>query len=104
VLTHDTIYTLKLRRRGIDIDAPQPASVMARVTVAEAMGTLPKPLFPEEPLAAVIARFAAERADTLPVIDSTGKLLGVIAATDVEQALGEQASTENGHLYAAALV
>ena len=36
-ITDDTIYTLKLRRRGIDIDAPAP-SRMAQITVAEAMG------------------------------------------------------------------
>lgn len=104
LITRDTIYTLKLRRRGIDIDAAQPASVMARITVAEAMGTLPKPLSPDDPLAAVTARFAAERADTLPVIDRSGKLLGVIAATDVEQALGEQDTGEDGPLSAATLV
>jgi chloride channel protein, CIC family len=103
LLTRDTIYTLKLRRRGIDIDATQPASPMARIAVAEAMGALPRPLSPEEPLSAVIGRFAAERADTLPVIDKDGKLLGVIAATDVEQALGGQEAAD-GQLAAAMLV
>ena len=40
-VTRDTIYTLKLRRRGIDID--QPAAIrMAQITVAEAMGDLPR--------------------------------------------------------------
>ena len=39
-LTDDTIYTLKLRRRGIDIDRPQ-GTLMAQIGVSEAMGELP---------------------------------------------------------------
>ena len=31
-LTRDTIYTLKLRRRGIDIDAPLAPSAMAQMS------------------------------------------------------------------------
>jgi CIC family chloride channel protein len=90
--TRETIYTLKLRRRGIDIDAPAPASPMSQITVAKAMGELPRPLAPEQPLHEVIARFTAERTDTLPVLDRDGRLLGVIAAVDVEQALGRSAN------------
>jgi CIC family chloride channel protein len=99
-LSADTIYTLKLRRRGIDIDAPPPASPMDQISVAEAMGELPRALAPEEPLRGVIARFTAERTDALPVLDQDGRLLGVIAAVDVEQALGR--STDD--LSAGALV
>ena len=85
-LTRDTIYTLKLRRRGIDIDAPQ-ATLMAQINIADAMGKLPRPLTPEQPLHDVLDRFTNERADALPVIDANGMLLGVITATDVEQAI-----------------
>jgi CIC family chloride channel protein len=53
------------------------------------MGTLPRALSPQEPLQAVIARFATERADALPVIDGDGRLLGIVAATDLEQAIGQ---------------
>lgn len=48
-LTRDTIYTLKLRRRGIDLDAPRRASPMSHVTVGEAMGKPPRSLRPEQP-------------------------------------------------------
>ncbi len=89
LVSGDTIYTLKLRRRGIDIDAPQHGGVMAQIKVSEAMGTLPRALSPQEPLQAVIARFATERADALPVIDGDGRLLGIVAATDLEQAIGQ---------------
>jgi CIC family chloride channel protein len=86
-LTKDTIYTLKLRRRGIDIDKP-PGTLMAWISVGEAMGELPRPLTPEQPLRTVLDRFAGERAEALPVIDPDGTLLGIVTAADVEQAIG----------------
>lgn len=100
VLTRDTIYTLKLRRRGIDIEAGSSTALMAQISVAEAMGSLPRPLSPEEPLQAVIARFTAERVDALPVIDGDGRLRGIVAATDVEQAIGEAGARDGEHLAA----
>jgi CIC family chloride channel protein len=89
-ITKDTIYTLKLRRRGIDIDAPLPSNPMGRIAVAEAMGEMPRPLSPGEPLQAIIERLAGERSELLPVIDEGGLLLGVVGAVDVEQAIGNR--------------
>ena len=86
-ITRDTIYTLKLRRRGIEIDAPPP-SRMAQITVAEAMDQTPEPLKTDQPLHKIVARFAAERTDSLPVIADDGSLAGIIAASDIELALG----------------
>jgi CIC family chloride channel protein len=85
-LTADTIYTLKLRRRGIDIDLPQ-GTLMTQIEVGEAMDELPRPLAPCQPLREVLGRFAAERADALPVADRHGTLLGVVTAGDVERAI-----------------
>ncbi len=90
--TRDTIYTLKLLRRGIDIEAPAPSSLMAQITVGEALGELPRPLNPDEPLREVLDSFAAERTNALPVIDTAGSLLGVVSAGDVEQALANSPS------------
>jgi CIC family chloride channel protein len=87
-ITKDTIYTLKLRRRGIEIDAPPP-SRLAQITVAEAMGQPPRALMREEPLREIVERFATERTDSLPVTDATGSLMGIIAASDVERALSD---------------
>ena len=91
--TRDTIYTLKLRRRGIDIDAPAPSSLMAQISVGEALEEMPRPIDADVPLAEVLDRFAAERTNALPVIDADGSLLGVVSAGDVELAL---ASSPNG--------
>jgi CIC family chloride channel protein len=87
-LTRDTIYTLKLRRRGIDVDTPTVTNLMAQLTVGDAMGQLPQPLTRDQSLRDALARLSADRVDALPVIDTSGILLGVLNATDVEEALG----------------
>ena len=94
-VTEDTIYTLKLRRRGIDIDAPIPDSLMAQITVREAAAQLPRPLHPDQPLRDMLDRFAAERTNALPVIGDDGALLGVISAGDVEQAIAGSRGDQN---------
>ena len=93
--TRDTIYTLKLRRRGVDIDAPAPSGLMARITVAEALGELPRPLSPDLPVPEILDRFVAERTNALPVISGDGSLLGVVSAGDVEQALANPQGAAN---------
>ncbi len=72
--------------RGIDIDQP---SCVAQIAVDKALGALPRPLSPTELLDIVVARLAAERSETLPVIDADSHLLGVVAASDVERALND---------------
>jgi CIC family chloride channel protein len=93
--TRDTIYTLKLRRRGIDIDAPTPSGLMAQITVGEAAGRLPQALDPAQSLRNVLDRFAAERTNALPVIAEDGSLLGVVSAGDVEQALASSSGASD---------
>jgi CIC family chloride channel protein len=92
-LTRDTIYTLKLRRRGVEIETPRSASPMAQITVADAMGRPPRALAPDQPLPDLVDRFAADRTDSLPVIDAEGKLIGVVAAADVEHAVTRAATS-----------
>jgi CIC family chloride channel protein len=86
-ITRDTIYTLKLRRRGVDIDAMRSTNLMRQITVADAMGRPPRALVPDQPLSELIDRFAAERSDSLPVIDHDQKLVGIVAAGDIERAI-----------------
>ncbi len=100
-LTRDTIYTLKLRRRGVDLDAPRASGLMGRITVGEAMGSPPRPLRPGQPLDELVARFGSERTSALPVADDDGGLLGVVSAVDLERAIAKGA--DEGELTVAAL-
>jgi CIC family chloride channel protein len=83
-LSSDTIYTLKLRRRGITM-RPRVVSVMQAVPVAEAMSAMPTPLAADAPLSTMVERFARERAEALPVLDADGRLAGVVSAIAVEE-------------------
>jgi CIC family chloride channel protein len=86
-ITKDTIYTLKLRRRGIDIDEPASVSEMSRIPLSDALAAAPAALSPQADIETMIERFS-EGPSTLPVIED-GRLLGVVSAEDVERAIDE---------------
>ncbi len=89
LLSHDTIYTLKLRRRGIDLDSARLVSPLAGASVRDVMEELPSPLpgaLPLEDAADVIARSGH---GVLPVIGRDGAYLGVVTARAVAEALTE---------------
>jgi chloride channel protein, CIC family len=98
-LTGDTIYTLKLRRRGIDIDHRAPEGPMHAVTVGEAMRSMPGSVNSDVPLEELIGRFSQGGEQALPVVDRSGALVGVVSIGDLEPALAES----NGSRTAAAL-
>lgn len=89
LISRDTIYTRKLLRRGIDLQAPDRA--LARIPVAAAAGSLPAPLRPGATLTDLAARFAMDGSTALPVVDDTGRLLGVVPALEVERAVQDAA-------------
>jgi CIC family chloride channel protein len=91
LLSRDTIYTLKLRRRGIDIMRGRGANLMQLLRVAEAMQPLPPALGAETPLDAVIARLGETASDGLPVVGPAGGYLGTLSTQEVEQAIRENA-------------
>ncbi len=89
-LTADTIYTHKLRRRGVDlglsetIDAPA-----ARRSVAEVMLEPPEPIEEDTPLAAVAEALALSPQGVLPVRHRTGGYAGIVTARVVAEAIAD---------------
>ncbi|HEX4248144.1 MAG TPA: chloride channel protein, partial [Pseudonocardia sp.] len=88
-LSRDTIYTLKLHRRGIDLDGTEERHALAGHTVAEAMETPPEPLRASDPIALAAARLATSSHGVLPVVDADGGYLGTVRARTVAEALAE---------------
>jgi CIC family chloride channel protein len=90
-LSRDTIYTLKLRRHGIDIMRGRGANLMQLLRVVEAMQELPLALDSRTPLNEVIARLGDAPTDGLPVVDEGGAYRGTVTSQQVEQAMRENA-------------
>ena len=90
-LSRDTIYTLKLRRRGVDIRRGRAADLMEILNVSDALQPVPGSLAPDMPLDAVIERLSAERRDSLPVIDADGTYLGAVTSHEARESVQDNA-------------
>jgi CIC family chloride channel protein len=91
LITRDTIYTLKLRRRGIDLLRERATNPMQVMTVGDAMELVPQPLAVDTGLAAAIKRLANEQRDALPVVDADACYRGMVTAREVERAIQDRA-------------
>ncbi|TQJ91236.1 chloride channel protein [Streptomyces sp. SLBN-31] len=101
LLTHDTIYTLKLRRRGIDLEGPVPGARIGTQRVSAVMEPLPSPLTVSTALADAADLLSLSGHGALPVVDDVGGYTGVVTAQAVAEALAEQpedAPTQVGQL------
>ncbi|AWZ05768.1 MULTISPECIES: chloride channel protein [unclassified Streptomyces] len=85
VLSRDTVYTTKLRRRGVDLDLTGPAAVEVRT----AMGPPPAELAPGTGLRAAVTAMIEVGAGRLPVVDGNGRYEGSVGALALSRALHE---------------
>ncbi|MFR0355598.1 chloride channel protein [Streptomyces sediminimaris] len=90
LLTGDTIYTLKLRRRGIDLEGAAPGARIGTQRVGAVMEPLPSPLPVSTTLPDAADLLSLSGHGALPVVDDGGDYAGVITAQAVAQALAEQ--------------
>ncbi|WP_414710917.1 chloride channel protein [Pseudonocardia sp.] len=98
VLNRDTIYTLKLRRRGIDLDGDQERQALAGRTVAQVMESPPEPLRADDTVARAAARLSESAHGVLPVAAEDGSYLGTLRARSVAEALAEHQSVTVGDI------
>jgi CIC family chloride channel protein len=85
-LHKESIYTLKLTRRGIRLRRGRDIDVMENLTVAEAMRPAPEPIPGNIPLRMVPSLLESVRMHGLPVVKENGTLCGVVTVQDVEEA------------------
>jgi CIC family chloride channel protein len=97
LLGHDSIYTLKLRRRGIQLRRSQ-TPLMQRLTVADAMRRTPEPIPAQARLAALVDRFASGRDQALPVMSDDGTYAGVITLHTLDDAAADRPDATAGEL------
>ncbi|MFG2416959.1 chloride channel protein [Streptomyces goshikiensis] len=89
LLSRDTIYTLKLRRRGIDLDASAPGAPLGGQRLEEVMEKAPKPLLAACGLADAAEFLSRSPHGVLPVVDAEGGFRGTLTAQAVAELLAE---------------
>ena len=87
VISKDSIYTLKLSRRGIHLREGQDVDVMQGVTVGEAMSPNAEVVPLDMSLNDLAAQFAHTHHHGYPVVDAAGELAGVVSISDLERSM-----------------
>jgi CIC family chloride channel protein len=88
-ITGDTIYTLKLRRRGVDLGTRGETLQARRRHVRDVMSPVPPGVSRHAVLAEVAAALGETQFGILPVVDDSGDYLGVVTARGVSDALAD---------------
>jgi len=85
-LFKDSIYTLKLSRRGVRLERGRDVDVMQGVLVGEAMTTNPDTVDADLSLVELDHAFVATHHHGFPVLDRDGTLFGMVTIQDLERA------------------
>ncbi len=85
-LQRDSVYTLGLARKGIRIERGRDVDVLASLRVDEVMQTDPAVIAEGEPLSAAVDLLMKSHSHGAPVVDSAGRLVGVLSLQDIDRA------------------
>jgi CIC family chloride channel protein len=85
----ESIYTLKLTRRGIHLRSGRDVDVMESVRVEEVMVREPVTIPHDLPVSLLAGEFIRTGRHGFPVVDEEGKLFGVVSLVDYRRAARE---------------
>ena len=86
-LQGDSIYTLKLRRKGVRLHEGREQAVLGRLKVADAMTTAVVTIPETTPFRQVVRMVTGSSGHTFPVVDPAGKVTGLLDFDDVRGSL-----------------
>ncbi|UCC48135.1 MAG: chloride channel protein [Gemmatimonadota bacterium] len=93
-LQRGSIYTMKLLRRGVDIQKGRAVNVLQHVPVRDVMRTDVVTVRPDADLYSLISKFIDHPGSTLFVVDENDRLEGIITADDIRPVMRDPASFE----------
>jgi len=87
IISQESIYTLKLTRRGIHLEHGQDIDIMQAVSVGEVMTTDVDVVSLHLPLIVLAEEFARTTHHGFPVINELDELIGVVSVQDLRRAM-----------------
>ncbi|MCD6567799.1 MAG: chloride channel protein [Dehalococcoidia bacterium] len=88
-LSHESIYTLKLARRGVSIQRPEEAAFLSNITVGEVMTRHFPTMLAQKSVPELVEKLNKTGHHGLPVIDGEGCLYGMVTLSDVESRIAD---------------
>ncbi len=86
-VSRDSVYTARLRDRGIEIQDTPEVNLMDSVTVAEAMDEVVDCVPVNMPVPQLMEKLGRDHERGYPVVDVDGNLAGIVTMRDVEETL-----------------
>lgn len=92
-LFRESIYTLKLKLKGISLQRGRNVDVLESVTVEEVMGAA-QTLSPNTPLREAVDRLTRAHENAFAIVDAQGDLIGVLSLSDLDRAVDNELDLE----------
>ena len=89
-LMKESIYTLKLVRRGVDIREGKEVNVLKSMQVKEVMSPHVETVSEDWPLERMSAKISKSKYNSFPVLNSENKLAGIISFNDYSDAIFDE--------------
>ncbi len=89
LISHESIYTLKLFRKGVHLQEGQDVDVMQAVLVQEVMSTDIQTVSPGTSLEVLSELMSRTHHHSFPVVHTSGELAGMVSRQDLEKAMME---------------
>ncbi len=94
LLKGESIYTLKLTRRGVRIRSGRDVDLMENVRVSEVMTTEVDTVGHDLTIVGLSEVLGKRKHRRLPILDGSGRLIGLVTASDLERAIQADASRQ----------
>ncbi len=89
-LSKDSIYTLKLSRRGINIRAGKEVNVLRAIKVKDVMNTEVETMSESLSLGNLAERISKSKYNSFPVVDENGNLTGILSFYDYQDVIFDE--------------
>jgi len=90
MLKKDSIYTLKLARRGVDIREGKEVNVLKSMSVKEVMSHRVETIKEGSALAKMTDQISKSRFNSFPVVNTDNKLAGILSFNDYSEAIYDE--------------
>jgi CIC family chloride channel protein len=94
MLGGESIYSLKLTRRGVRLQRGRDIDIMQGVTVAEVMNESPDTVTPDMTIVQLSEEFSRGHHRGLVVLEQDGALWGIVTLEDLERAVNQDLSRQ----------